>query len=99
MKLNNTYRTTDIKLIVKDQRDPYIISYTIGQDGIYYDIKSKTAFANFLEYFLGFVTLLSICLFFFYIIINLTNEEVYVRNNSNHMIKVYTNRFESFKRD
>lgn len=76
-----------------------MVAYSIGENSTYYDIKSKTAFANFLEYFLGFVTLLIICLFFFYIIINLTNEEIYVRNNSNHMIKVYTNRFQNFKKD
>lgn len=47
-----------IKILVKDIRDPYVIAYSLGENGAFYDIKQKTAFASFLQYFLGFVTVL-----------------------------------------
>ena len=90
-----TYYFKNIRFLLKDINDPYVIAYKIGENGTFYDIKKRTVLAKFLEYFLGFVTFLTICLFFFYIIISLMNEETYVRNSSNHMIKIYGKKFDN----
>ena len=44
--------------MVRDARDPYVIAYKIGKNGNFYNIKSKTVFAKFLQYLLGFVTVI-----------------------------------------
>lgn len=89
------YRFNDIRFLLKDVGDPYVVAYKIGEGKGFYDFKKRTVLAKFLEYFLGFVTFLTICLFFFYIIISLMNEETYVRNSSNHMIKIYGKKFDN----
>ena len=50
------YNFKDIRFILKDISDPYVIAYKIGQGARFYDIKKRTLLAKFLEYFLGFVT-------------------------------------------
>lgn len=39
MKKGRTYDVRDIKIMVKDVRDPYVIAYSIGENGEFYDIK------------------------------------------------------------
>ncbi len=56
MVKGETYFIKDIKYLVKDVDDPYVTAYKIGKNNIFYDIKSRTGFAKFLQYFLGFVT-------------------------------------------
>ena len=48
MNRGTVYNLNDIKFMVKDENDPYVISYKIGENNKFYDIKSRTGFAKFL---------------------------------------------------